>query len=604
MTKIHSFHIPVMGIGYTLDTPLKVAPLGIDSVISLVDDSLLERLRKMYCEKFKFSYEEIPENAHDFRAERITSYLNMMNRIVSDKFDELKKAASKQSSKFKEYFDLLPDSSHIREEFDKFSSNFGMKDLKNFINEHFKKGSIDVNIMTKVNKVNYLEKETLPVEYNDALAAFRGFAKSDLNSSVVLSAGINPALYNYMQKFDDFYPDENGVFKKKIVLKVSDFRSALIQGKFLAKKGLWVSEYRIESGVNCGGHAFASEGRLMGVILEEYKNRKDELKQTIYDILVKALADKGKPVPQKSLNLRITAQGGIGTAFEHDFLLDYYGVDSVGWGTPFLLVPEATTVDKATLQQLVEAKEDDLYLSNISPLGIPFNSLKGNTQDLKKEARIALGRPGSRCTKNYAAINNREFTERDLCTASRRYQYLKIKELDSKDLSPDMYRKEYAKIVDKSCICAGLGTSSLLAYDLSTKREGDGVSICPGPNLAYFNDVYSLKDMIDHIYGRKDLTAHAKRPNMFIKELNIYIEILRSKFIDTDISPSKNDYQAFMEYITNLKEGIIYYYELFNKMKNSFGNEIDNILSDLSKSEMSLNTLVAKVDKSFSGTEA
>ncbi len=28
MKKGHSFHIPVMGIGYTIDSPLKVAHLG------------------------------------------------------------------------------------------------------------------------------------------------------------------------------------------------------------------------------------------------------------------------------------------------------------------------------------------------------------------------------------------------------------------------------------------------------------------------------------------------------------------------------------------------------------------------------------------------
>ena len=44
---------------------------------------------------------------------------------------------------------------------------------------------------------------------------------------------------------------------------MSDFRSALIQGKFLAKKGLEVAEFRIESGLNCGGHAFATDGHLM-----------------------------------------------------------------------------------------------------------------------------------------------------------------------------------------------------------------------------------------------------------------------------------------------------------------------------------------------------
>ena len=74
-----------------------------------------------------------------------------------------------------------------------------------------------------------------------------------------------------------FFLDENGYLKKKIILKVSDYRSALIQGNFLAKKGLWVSEYRIESGLNCGGHAFATDGFLLGPILEEFKDKKEDL---------------------------------------------------------------------------------------------------------------------------------------------------------------------------------------------------------------------------------------------------------------------------------------------------------------------------------------
>ena len=72
--------------------------------------------------------------------------------------------------------------------------------------------------------------------------------------------------------------------RKKIVLKVSDFRSSLIQGKFLARKGLWVSEYRIESGLNCGGHAFASEGFLIGPILEEFDRKKAELVEQLHEL--------------------------------------------------------------------------------------------------------------------------------------------------------------------------------------------------------------------------------------------------------------------------------------------------------------------------------
>ena len=47
MKKGHTFHIPVMGIGFSIDTPVKVAQYGISSVISLVDDNLIEEMRRI-----------------------------------------------------------------------------------------------------------------------------------------------------------------------------------------------------------------------------------------------------------------------------------------------------------------------------------------------------------------------------------------------------------------------------------------------------------------------------------------------------------------------------------------------------------------------------
>ena len=41
----HNFHIPVMGLGFTVDTPVKVAHYGISSVVSIAEDHLLERMR-------------------------------------------------------------------------------------------------------------------------------------------------------------------------------------------------------------------------------------------------------------------------------------------------------------------------------------------------------------------------------------------------------------------------------------------------------------------------------------------------------------------------------------------------------------------------------
>ena len=260
-------------------------------------------------------------------------------------------------------------------------------------------------------KLIILKRKKLPSEYNDAHAGLRGYANSNLVSSVIFSAGMNPRLYGYIAQFDDFFPDEKGFIKKKIILKVSDYRSAIIQGKFLAKKGLWISEYRIESGLNCGGHAFATDGYLMGPILAEFRDRRQELIEDTFIILKSALKANGRIVPNEKLDIKITAQGGIATAEEHNFLLNHYNLDTVGWGTPFLLVPEATTVDKNTLKQLQEATEDDLYLSNISPLGVPFNSLKNSSKDIERFQKIEEGKPGSSCPRKFLALSNEYGTE-------------------------------------------------------------------------------------------------------------------------------------------------------------------------------------------------
>ncbi len=596
MIKTHSFHIPVMGIGYTIDTPLKVSQYGINSVISLVDDILLEKLRKMYCGKYAIPYNEITKNTEDFRAKRVTSYLNLINSLAEKKFEKLKNATIEKTNKIKEYFNMLPDTSTIKQKIKKLKAEyFDLDKAGNWIKDNLSMGSIDVNIMTKLDKENYVKGEKLPAEYNDAHAALRGYANSDLNSSIVLSAGMNPRLYGYLKQFEDFYPDQNGKINKKIILKVSDYRSALIQGKFLAKKGLWVSEYRIESGLNCGGHAFASDGYLMGPILAEFRDKRKELIHEIHKIFVKALSNKKGLILKTELPVKITAQGGVGTAEEHRFLIDHYQVDSVGWGTPFLLVPEATTVDNSTLNKLIEAREDDLYLSNISPLGVLFNNLKGNTKDIQKLSLINKGIPGSPCPKRYAVLNN-EFTERNICTASRQYQYLKLRELDKKKLTSKEYQTAYDKIVEKTCICVGLGTSALLVNNLDNKIEGDGVSICPGPNMAYFSKIMSLKEITDHIYGRSNMITRTDRPNMFMKELKLYIDFLRNKIEETRVSMTNKQEKYLLAFAKNLKEGISYYYRLFNGLKDIFKDTKSSILSDLDASRESLHLLNLEIE--------
>lgn len=586
-----------MGIGFTIDSPLKVAQYGIDSVISLVDDVLVEKMRKLYSEKFQIPYQEISDKVDDFRAKRITSYLNLLHEQTEHTFNQLKNITSEKSSAFKAYIYMLPDYSAVKKDFFKLiEEGVDFTKLKEWANKNLKKGSIDVNIMTKVDKENYFNNEMLPIEYNDAHAALRGFAKSKLASSLVLSAGMNPRLYAYINKFNDFFPDKNGYIKKKIIVKVSDYRSAFIQGKFLAKKGLWVSEYRIESGLNCGGHAFATDGFLIGPVLKEFKENKETLTKQTKILLLDALKEANKIIPTNDLELKITAQGGVGNEEEHSFLLKEYELDSIGWGSPFLLVPEATSVDENTMKKLVNAKEKDLFLSNTSPLGVPFNTLKGNTKDQQKQEFIDKNRPGTSCPNKFIQLN-KEFKDSGLCVASREYQHLKLKELDTLGLNTKEKKKQFNKIVEKSCICVGLSTSTLILNNLDTKKIGDGVSICPGPNMAYFNKVMSLGGITDHIYGRKNLVTRQDRPNLFIKELSLYIAHLEEKLNEIKSTIDKKQLRNLLKFKNNLDKGIQYYNEILLERKESFKNQKEVLFNALRKEQNKLTLIGTKIEE-------
>jgi hypothetical protein len=454
------------------------------------------------------------------------------------------------------------------------------ENIKNFLENNLTTGDIDVNIMTKVDKDNFIKDEQLATEFNDAHASLRGFANSNLTSSVVLSAGMNPRLYSYFENFDVFFPDANNHLNKKIILKVSDFRSAMIQGNFLAKKGLWVSEYRIESGLNCGGHAFATEGYLLGPILEEFKEKKEQLIRSAHELMVKALTIKGKYVPGEPLELKITVQGGVGTAEEHGFLLDHYEVDSVGWGSPFLLVPEATSVDEATRTLLAKAKEEDLYLSHISPLGIPFNTLRGTTNEMLKQKRIQESNAGSSCPKKFLALS-KEFGAKGICTASKKYQDVKLEELEAKKdtFSTETFENAKNKITEKSCLCVGLANASYLENDIKIKGQAQGVVICPGPNMAYFDQEVSLSKMVQHIYGNDSVLTETNRPNMFVKELKMYLDYLKNEIATVSTEITAGQIKKWNSFKKNLGEGIGYYQSLFLSNISSENERIQYLLN-------------------------
>jgi len=575
----HTFYIPVMGTGFTIDTPLKVAQFGISSSISLVDDVLIEKMRKHHAQSAGLPYQKISERDYDTRASRIRAYLNLVNYLVDQQIEAIRNQPFRPDQDITRYFQLLPEGplKSTYKSMLKTRNPLKRRQLEKTLRSTIRPGRIDVNIMTKVDAIRRRNLKTDLSQPSDALSALRGFALSDLQSAVIFSAGLNPRLYQYAAEFPDFFPDANGQMKKQIIIKVSDYRSALIQGKYLAKRGLWVSEFRIESGLNCGGHAFASDGHLMGPILQEFSDQRENLKRTMEKLWrsslqkMKAIADV--PLP----DLHICAQGGVGTASEHQFLLDHFNIDEIGWGTPFMLAPDVTLVDDDHLKKLKQAKPKDVSLSEASPLGIPFWSLRDSASEAQRMALLQSETPGSKCPKEYA-ITNTEFTEHPICTASRQYQSIKVKELKDADIQPEKKQSMLDRVLAKACICHDLAGSATTKLKLVKKAFP---AICCGPNIAFFNKTTNLKQMVDHIYGRISLLKQARRPNMFINELRINFDWIANELDGYKRQISDRPMAYFQTFKANLTKGIETYRQLAEDMIDEQREAFLNELKDL-----------------------
>jgi hypothetical protein len=570
-----------MGTGFTIDTPLKVARYGISSVISLVDDTLIEQMRKRLSGNAGREYVEIPESAEDPRANRITSYLNMMDEMIEGQMVKMRGSLFEAGSEITRYFEMLPDSP-LKAMYEKMQAVRDPEErarLQQQLRERISVGAIDVNIMTKLDRDRMSKGQLLPPVFSDAMAALRGYANSRLQSSLILSAGMNRRLFNYLGDFGDFFPDDSGEIRKRIILKVSDFRSALVQGKLLAKKGLWVSEYRIESGLNCGGHAFGGKGMLLGPVLEEFSRKREELGVQLHDIWSSAMEELGRAVPEGKMDFRVTVQGGIGTAEETKLLEDRYHVDGTGWGSPFLFVPEVVNIPEDHLRKIQAAGEDDVHLSNASPLGVPFWCLKNSRSEEIRLERIAQGKPGSACPKGYL-VSNTEFTKVPICTASRAYQRRKLTSLDGTEAHPEAT----GNVLDKACICHDLAGSATVPNEIDPDAK---TAVCCGPNTVYFSKVAKLREMVDHIYGRVSLPVNAERPHMLLNELSLHVGCLKRDLDRKAKGLADIKLMSLDEVRANLANGIRQYGELAGQMaadsKEAFLTRLESLRGDLEK---------------------
>ena len=614
---MHKIHIPVMGICYTADTPVRVAHFGITSVISLVDDGLLEEYRMAYAERLGLDFGS-PQTT---RIGRIRSYLDFVADEVERKFERLCTERFDGGSDKDRYFLMLPLNSRLRVEYDGIFAKTGLARIaaEAALTEKMEPGEIQANIMVGLN------------HDEAAFDAVRGFAASKVKGSLVLSAGVNLAVFEEIAKCKDFYRTRDKAPSKKIILKVSDYRSALIQGRYLAKKGLEVYEYRIESGVNCGGHAFFESKKLLLDVVREFVAKKNELfettrgmiakfAQSVVDVNAWGMATSASKMTSAPVSAnvcvceivpppspaRITAQGGLCSPEDIEKIMSL-GIDGVGVGTPFLLVPQATSVDKETRHLLASATPNDVYISHASPLGFPFVNLRTSTaaelcrkkvqeyfKPQSEKSNDPELKPGFPCRQHYLCRQIPGF-DHPVCMASREYVMRRLVEIDQmekdeiaaclregdsrgggndnvkgKSLDPstllrmtrgavshsggsvatdriqeavtairEKYNALRRETLSRECICRFLGNAGreeireknpslhyqpecvAVARGSQPARIREPVTICPNPDIGYFDREYTLFEMMRHLYGTGPRLTPEDKPSAFEVEEKI-----------------------------------------------------------------------------------
>jgi hypothetical protein len=187
-------------------------------------------------------------------------------------------------------------------------------------------------------------------------------------------------------------------------------------------------------------------------------------------------------------------------------------------------------------------------------------------------------------TEKHLAFNT-EFTKEPICTASSKYQKLKIAHLQTLNLPEPVYEKQLAEVLDKECLCIGLSNSAAINYQQPFVKKLEAVTICPGPNIVNFSKLVSLQTMTDHIYGKTNILTNSNRPHMFIAELRLYIDYLKEEIANDYLSGQSDKKEKYYNsFCQNLRDGISYYRTLCGvaeSNRDAFDQALENAETEL-----------------------
>jgi hypothetical protein len=198
---------------------------------------------------------------------------------------------------------------------------------------------------------------------------------------------------------------------------------------------------------------------------------------------------------------------------------------------------------------------------------VPFNNLRNTGSENWTKNRAESGKPGSACPKGFL-ISDKQYTEKPICTASRQFQKNKFEEITALQISNSEKDELLDSMFAKVCLCDHLANGALIKLGISPKTKSPQ-SICPGPNIVWFNRQYSLQEMTDHIYGRGESLVVAERPHMFCQELELYVNYFE-KLIGT-MGSSEAEIKYLDVFKNNLEDGIEYILKISEE--NAYPNE-------------------------------
>ena len=149
----------------------------------------------------------------------------------------------------------------------------------------------------------------------------------------------------------------------------------------------------------------------------------------------------------------------------------------------------------------------------------------------------------------------------------------------------------------------GLAATADINYGFEN-RERKGVSIFPGPNMAYFSKELSLSEMAHHIYSDLKGVVRADRPNMFVNELGMYLTFFSEKIEEHKNNWDKASEKKLTAFAENMNEGINYYKGMFNSIgdtfvdaKESVTNSLNDASERLRKMGVEISILIAQNQK-------